>query len=147
MINVRFAKKAPFPRKIAKKACIREGLEFEAKAQLALDKLSLGEAFHSKWIAFDTDDGVRHMQPDSFYIDEPRLTIYLFEMKLRHTPRSAAQIAGYHELLLELYPNYRFKLFEVYKYWDWVVYPAESVKIEAEGVLGAEYGIINLVNL
>jgi hypothetical protein len=147
MMFVKFAEKAPYPRKVAKKACVKEGLEFEAKAQRFLEKLGIfGKPFHSKWIAYDNGDGLRHAQPDSFFILNDR--IFLFEMKLRHTPRSAPQLVSYRDLLQCLYPEHKITLIEVYKYWDWVVYPAKHQRVEAaEMVLGIDDGVIALLCL
>lgn len=145
--RVAFSERSPFPRKVAKRGCVREGLEFEAKAQIHLDKQSLGEAFHSKWIefTFTGDSLLKHAQPDSFYLAGNR--IYLFEMKLRHTPRSAAQLMKYKELLHELYPTYSITLIETYKYWDWIVYPQASKQITISEINTLKDGEIGLLHL
>ncbi len=146
--KVKFADKAPYPRKVAKKACIKEGLAFEAQAQIQLEKLGFfGKAYHSKWIEFQIlgETSVRYAQPDSFFV-APEV-VYIFEMKLRHTPRSAAQLAKYGELLQALYPKHKIKLIEVYKYWDWIVYPAKSEKVDAQGVLKIPFDTIGLLHI
>lgn len=132
--DVHFAKHAPFPRKVAKKACIKEGLEFEARAQRWLEHKMPISATHlpSKWISYTLDKQACHAQPDSIIIHNN--TIYIFEMKLRHTPRSAAQLAKYARLLHLLYPIYEVKLIEVYKYWDWVAYPSDVSTLSEDSI-------------
>jgi hypothetical protein len=130
--RVRFAPKAPFPRKVAKKACIREGLAFEADAQLAIDKMKplTATAYHSQWLEYYSHGQKYHAQPDLFILGQG--VLWIFEMKLRHTPRSAKQLSMYGELLSLLYPGKTIKLVEVYKYWDWVTYPAETITLTEE---------------
>lgn len=143
--SVSFAKTAPYPRKVAKKACIKEGLEFEAKAQSFLTRKFSGEHFGSKWITYTCGGKVFHAQPDHFTRVDGKL--FIFEMKLRHTPRSAAQLAKYGELLNRLFPEDEIILVEVYKYWDWVVYPAESERVVLDALFEHSCEKIALVHL
>ena len=149
--SVTFCKTAPFPRHIAKKACIRDGLAFEADVQIWLGKNLPEGAVHypSKWISYKIRDRLCHAQPDSFVIFND--TLFVFEMKLRHTPRSAKQLAGYGELLSQLYPDLKIKLVEIYKYWDWVDYPADVTPLEEdkifEGWDGTTIGLLNIRGL
>ena len=126
--DVHFCETPPHDVRKARKACIREGLAFEAEVQIWLDK-QLGFRHHrNRWIRYKDEEGtIRHAQPDSFL--ESSTDIWIYEMKLRHTPNSARQLALYGELLAELFPGKAIHLIECYKYWDWVIYPSPIVEL------------------
>lgn len=154
---VGWAEKAPYSRKVAKKDCIRKGLEFEADVQIYLDRFCGGAGktnaegwthMPSKWIQY-FDNNVRYAQPDSLLVNDALQVVIICEMKLKHTPRSIPQLLEkYVPLVQKLFPGYTVIPLEVYKFWDWIVYRARTYRMGNEWDLGTLEGCdIGLINL
>lgn len=132
MEKVKLIECSPHPKKTGRmKKSVREGLAFEAKVQEALKGMfPQAEHFPSQWLSFEFDGKIRHAQPDHYI--KLRKGLLIFEVKLRHTPRSCAQLLRYGELLHQVYPHLPIFLIEVFKYQDWVDYPHTTYVLEGE---------------
>ena len=120
----------PFAERARRKKCIKEGIAFEAEVFAWF--LGRGRKFLPaevdvlihRWLMWDEDI----LQPDVILVGHS--DIWVLEIKLRHTGSSALQLAAYGEWLRRIYPTKTVHLIEVYKYWDWSPYPAESYRME-----------------
>lgn len=147
--EVGFAVNVPHAIKRSRKKSVKAGLRFEALAQLHIEKHFpvQGDWYHSKWIEYrvEGENFKRHGQPDSFLVT-PTHT-YIFEMKLRHTPRSLSQLTLYRELVGKLFPNRTIIMVELYRYWDWLPYPHPNERVKLDEVPTVDEGTVALTCL
>lgn len=132
MTKVKLVEYSPHPKSAGRKRSVREGLAYEKRVQAELlEAFPHADHYPSQWLSFEEEGKLRHAQPDHYVLINHRLVI--FEVKLRHTPGSCAQLLKYRDLLSQLYPDQDIYLVEVYKYQDWVNYPAPTMRLSSLG--------------
>lgn len=95
----------------------RAGHLFEKAVQAKLFELFGDSVISNAWIAFeDTVYGERLCSPDVFVIEPDRGLITIVECKLTHTDSAYHQLGKYEIVLQTLFPNYKIRGVEIYKY-------------------------------